>query len=83
MPFTMELLWLHFLAFVKELQNPMFTWNSSLYCVEYVAFPSLFVISELIEVILSTSESMKVGDFTNKGGENLANVSEGGNLLLV
>ena len=80
MPLTMEFPWLHFLAFVKNFQNPMLTWNSHLYCVASFALPTSWIFCEPIEVILSMSES-KVGDFTKTGGENLANVSEGGNLL--
>ena len=82
MPLTMEFLWLHFLAFVKNVQNPMLTWNPRLYCVASVAHPTLWILFEPVEVILSTPES-KVGDFTKTRGENLDNVSEGGDLLLV
>ena len=81
-PLTMEFLWLHFLAFVKNVQNPMLTWNSRLYCVASVAHPTFWILFEPIEVILSMPES-KVGDFIKTQGENVANVSEGGNLLLV
>ena len=81
-PLTMEFPWIPFLAFVMNFQNPILTWNSRLYCVASVADPTLWILFEPIVVILSMPES-KVGDFTKTWGENLDNVSEGGNLLLV
>ena len=78
----MELLWLHFIPFVKNFQNPVPTWNACSLCVASVAPLSVHEMFERAKVILSTAES-KRGDFSKTGGEDLADVFEGCNLLLV